>query len=57
MQTWRRIAPIVLAGLLLLNLVQVITTGARGGWIVVALLALALASAIWQRRRRDPPRP
>ena len=54
---WRRVAPFVLGGLLLLNLAEAITGGRRGDWIMVAVLALGLALMVWLRRRRgDEPR-
>ena len=55
METWRRIAPFVLAGLLVLNLVQAIRDGGREDWIVAALIALGLAFVLWQRGRTPPP--
>ena len=54
---WRRVAPFVLGGLLLLNLAEAITGGRREDWIMVAVLALGLALMVWLRRRRgDEPR-
>ena len=54
---WRRVAPFVLGGLLLLNLAEAITGGRREDWISVAVLALGLALMVWLRRRRgDEPR-
>ncbi len=56
---WRRVAPFVLGGLLLLNLAEAITGGRREDWLMVAVLALILAVIVWQRRRRgeDPRDP
>jgi hypothetical protein len=51
---WRRIAPYILAGLLLFNLAEAIAIGGRGNWIMVAFLALLLALTIWRRRRPEP---
>ena len=48
---------VLLVGFLVLNLLQAIAYGGRWNWIVVALLAAALAWTLWRRRRRDPPRP
>ena len=54
---WRRVAPFVLAGLLLFNLADAIINGGRENWIVVAVLALGLALVVWQGRRRgEEPR-
>ena len=50
---WRRLAPFVLGGLLLLNLAEAITSGRRGDWLMVAAIALVLAVHLWQRRRRE----
>ena len=50
---WRRIAPFVLAGLLLFNLAEAILDGGRGNWIRVAVIALFLAWTVWLRRRRE----
>ncbi len=53
---WRRVAPFVLGGLLLLNLAEAITGGRREDWIMVAVLALVLALTVWQqRRKKDEP--
>ena len=49
---WQRVAPAVLAGFLLFNLINAIINGGRGNWISVAVLALGLALILWQRRRR-----
>ena len=49
----RRIAPVVLAGILRVSLVRVIIVGDREDQIMVALLALLLALLIWQRRRPE----
>ena len=49
---WQRIAPFVLAGLLVFNLVDAIINGGRWNWLTVAFLALLLALMVWQRRRR-----
>ena len=56
---WRRMAPFVIGGLLLLNLAEAITGGRREDWIMVAVSALVLAMIVWQRRRRreDPRDP
>lgn len=51
---WRRILPFVLAGGLVINLIQAITVGGRGNWISVAIIALLLALIVWQRRRATP---
>ncbi len=54
---WRRAAPFVLGGLLLLNLTEAIIDGRREDWIMVAVFALVLAATLWSRRRRgDEPR-
>ena len=48
----------VMVGLFLaLALVQAIVVGGRWNWLSVAVIALLLAVAAWQGRRRDPPRP
>ncbi len=54
---WRRMAPFVLGGLLLLNLAEAITGGRREDWIMVGVLALVLAMIVWQRRRTDTTPP
>ena len=57
LEAWRRVAPFVLGGLLLLNLAKAITSGMRTDWIMVAVLALVLALMVWQqRRKKDEPR-
>ncbi len=55
LETWRRIAPFILAGILLLNLAEAISDGGRANWLMVALLALILALLVWQRRWRPEP--
>jgi hypothetical protein len=44
----------LLAVLPLVNLIDAITSGSRANWLLVALIALALAFLVWQRRRREP---
>ena len=57
LEAWRRMAPFILAGLLLFNILGAIISGGRGNWISVAVLALGLALILWQRRRKkDEPR-
>ncbi len=51
---WRRIAPFILRGILLFNLAAAIGDGGRERWLIVALLALLLAFAVWRRRRAEP---
>ena len=55
MRTWRRVAPFILAGLLLLNLAIAIAEGGRWQWLVVALLALTLALDLARHARRGRP--
>ncbi len=60
LERYRRVLPFILAGLLILNLVQAIVNGSRADWIVVAVMALVLALTLWWRRRaahapKDPP--
>ena len=43
--------PFILAGILLFNLVGAAMNGGRVAWLVVAVLALALALMLWQRAR------
>ena len=51
---WQRIAPFILTGILLFNLAAAIVEGGQARWLMVALLALLLAFAIWRRRRAEP---
>ncbi len=60
LEQYRRVVPFILAGLLLVNLVQGIANGGPDNWIMVAVLALVLALTLWWRRRaergpKDPP--
>ena len=48
---WRRAVPGLLAGFLILYLFDAITTGSRGAWLSVAVVALALAVVLYRRRR------
>ena len=48
-----RWVPLALTGLLLLNLMSAIVDGGRWTWLVVALLALALALNLWRRSRTN----
>jgi hypothetical protein len=50
---WRRIRPLVLTGLLLLNLANAIANGGRRNWIVVAIVAIVLALSLWRQRSRE----
>ncbi len=53
-EVWRRFAPYILAGFLVLNLIEAIQDGERDNWIIVGIMALALAFVLWQRRRTPP---
>ena len=46
----RRALPFVLTGLLLFNLLDAIL-GGRAAWLMVGLVAMALALSIWRRHR------
>ena len=48
---------VMVGSFLVFNLLLAIVAGGRWNWIAVAVLALLLALAVWQGRRRDPPRP
>ena len=50
---WRRVAPFVLAGILLFDIAIAIANGGRENWIRVAAVALAFALILWLRRRTD----
>jgi hypothetical protein len=51
--------PFILAGFLLLSLMTAIVDGGRGNWLIVALVALAVAANLWLRDRttaaKGPP--
>ena len=46
-RTW----PVILAGLLLLNLVTAVADGTRAHWLMVAFLAVLLALLLWRSAR------
>ena len=48
---YRRVAPFLLTGVLLLNVAIAIVTGQRATWLMVAVLALVLALNVWWWRR------
>ncbi len=50
---WRRVAPLVLAGVLLLNIAAVIAAGSRWNWLAVAFVVLVLALNLRRQRRVD----
>ncbi len=50
---WRRILPLILAGVLLFNIADAIVNGGQGRWIRVAVMALVLAFTIWWQRRTE----
>jgi hypothetical protein len=52
--TWQRVVPFILAGLLVINLIEALTGSGRGQWLAVALLVLALALTLWHRPRPKP---
>ena len=54
-QAWRRVAPFILAGLLLTNLAIAIADGGRENWLMVALVAAILALLLVRHAR--PTRP
>ena len=47
---WRWVAPVLAAGLLVINLQTALNGGGLWSWLVVVLLALALAITLWPRR-------
>ena len=59
LQQYRRILPVLLAGLLVFNLVEAVLDSTRGNWIRVGVMALVLAFTLWRRPRtegkEDPP--
>ncbi len=51
---WRRILPLILAGVLLFNIADAIVNGGRANWVRVAVLALVLALTLWWQQRAEP---
>jgi hypothetical protein len=51
---WRRVAPFILAVLLVLNLIDAIVVGGRARWLWVAVFAIFIAVALWRRWRAEP---
>ncbi len=48
---WQRVAPFVLTGVLLFNLLDAVVNGGRWSWLLVGLTALTLALSLWWRDR------
>jgi hypothetical protein len=53
-RTWRRFAPLILTSLLIVTLITAFIAGGQGRWLVVAILALALALTLWPQRPTQP---
>jgi hypothetical protein len=51
--TWQKAVPFILAGLLVFNLIDAITSGRRWNWITAAIIALVRAYTVWRRRRAE----
>ena len=49
-----RAAPFLLTGALLLNLLNAVLDGGRGNWLMVGLVALALALTLWWHGHKVP---
>ena len=53
-RTWRRLVPLILASLLIFHLITALIAGGQGRWLVVTILALALALTLWPQRPTEP---
>ncbi len=51
---WRRVAPFILTGVLLFNLLDATLNGGRRSWLVVGIVALSLAFSLSWRDRAHP---